>query len=156
VRKNSTSKAESSSQNLTAHKSPSSAGLIPYGDYVVGWTEGALHAESDFYDLVEHVRLRIPCSIVLYGLAETVPPGCSHSAYRQTSATLRVFIGSRVSHGTRHVKANGMRGGVLTSCLVRLLVICGRSCWYRIGNGVGAVSSGVELGKHGSKHDMGM
>ena len=30
------------------------AGLIPYGDYVVGWTEGALHAESDFYDLVEH------------------------------------------------------------------------------------------------------
>lgn len=33
-----------------------STGLIPYGDYVVGWTEGALHAESDFYDLVEHVR----------------------------------------------------------------------------------------------------
>jgi hypothetical protein len=32
-------------------------GLIPYGDYVVGWTEGALHAESDFYDLVEHVSL---------------------------------------------------------------------------------------------------
>lgn len=31
------------------------SGLIPYGDYVVGWTEGALHAESDFYDLVEHV-----------------------------------------------------------------------------------------------------
>jgi hypothetical protein len=41
-----------------------------------------------------------------------------------------------------------MRGGVLTSCLVRLLVTCGRSCWYRIGNGVGAVSSGVESGKH--------
>ncbi|GHJ87430.1 hypothetical protein NliqN6_3832 [Naganishia liquefaciens] len=30
-----------------------SAGLVPYGDYVVGWTEGPLHTESDFYDLVE-------------------------------------------------------------------------------------------------------
>ncbi|KAJ9098662.1 hypothetical protein QFC21_004310 [Naganishia friedmannii] len=32
-------------------------GLVPYGDYVVGWTEGPLYTESEFYDLVEqHVE----------------------------------------------------------------------------------------------------
>jgi hypothetical protein len=30
-------------------------GLVPYGDYILGYTEGPLHTESDFYDLVEHV-----------------------------------------------------------------------------------------------------
>jgi hypothetical protein len=40
---------------LDRSSSSGPSGLIPYGDYVVGWTEGALHAESDFYDLVEHV-----------------------------------------------------------------------------------------------------
>jgi hypothetical protein len=30
-------------------------GLVPYGDYVVGWTEGPLYTESEFYDLVEQV-----------------------------------------------------------------------------------------------------
>ena len=28
-------------------------GLVPYGDYVIGWTGGPLRQESDFYDLVE-------------------------------------------------------------------------------------------------------
>jgi hypothetical protein len=32
-----------------------SAGLVPYGDWVVGWSGGVLSAESDFYDLVEAV-----------------------------------------------------------------------------------------------------
>jgi len=30
-----------------------SAGLVPYGDWIVGWSGGVLSAESDFYDLVE-------------------------------------------------------------------------------------------------------
>jgi hypothetical protein len=34
------------------------SGLVPYGDYVVGWTEGPLYSESEFYDLVEQVRRR--------------------------------------------------------------------------------------------------
>ena len=33
-----------------------SAGLVPYGDWIVGWSGGVLSAESDFYDLVEAVR----------------------------------------------------------------------------------------------------
>lgn len=34
-----------------------SAGLVPYGDYIIGWSGGALSAENDFYDLVEAVRI---------------------------------------------------------------------------------------------------
>lgn len=34
-----------------------SAGLVPYGDWIVGWSGGALHAEGDFYDVVEAVGL---------------------------------------------------------------------------------------------------
>lgn len=29
------------------------AGLVPYGDWIVGWTGGPLHAERDFYEVVE-------------------------------------------------------------------------------------------------------
>ena len=68
-------------------------GLIPYGDYVVGWTEGALHAESDFYDLVEHVSRPALGSLVCYdekvGRADD---NRSKTAYRQAFAALRVFL----------------------------------------------------------------
>ncbi|TFK27988.1 hypothetical protein FA15DRAFT_665743 [Coprinopsis marcescibilis] len=30
-----------------------SAGLVPMGDWILGWSGGALNAENDFYDLVE-------------------------------------------------------------------------------------------------------
>ncbi|TIA68700.1 hypothetical protein E3P91_03964 [Wallemia ichthyophaga] len=30
-----------------------SAGLVPYGDWVIGWPGGVLRQENDFYDLVE-------------------------------------------------------------------------------------------------------
>jgi hypothetical protein len=33
-----------------------SAGLVPYGDWIIGWSGGVLSAENDFYDLVEAVR----------------------------------------------------------------------------------------------------
>ena len=32
-----------------------SAGLVPYGDWIIGWSGGVLGAESDFYDVVEAV-----------------------------------------------------------------------------------------------------
>jgi hypothetical protein len=32
-----------------------SAGLVPYGDWIVGWSGGVLGAEGDFYDVVEAV-----------------------------------------------------------------------------------------------------
>ena len=32
-----------------------SAGLVPYGDWVIGWPGGVLKQENDFYDLVEMV-----------------------------------------------------------------------------------------------------
>jgi hypothetical protein len=35
-----------------------SAGLVPYGDWIIGWSGGVLGAEGDFYDLVEAVRPR--------------------------------------------------------------------------------------------------
>jgi S1-C subfamily serine protease len=29
------------------------AGLVPWGDYVLAWSGGPLHSESDFYNLIE-------------------------------------------------------------------------------------------------------
>ena len=31
-----------------------SAGLVPYGDFIIGWPSGALRSESDFYELIEN------------------------------------------------------------------------------------------------------
>lgn len=31
-----------------------SAGLVPFGDYIIGWTGGPLESESDFFQLIEH------------------------------------------------------------------------------------------------------
>lgn len=33
-----------------------SAGLVPFGDWIIGWSGGVLSAEGDFYDVVEAVR----------------------------------------------------------------------------------------------------
>ncbi len=30
-----------------------SAGLVPYGDFIIGWTGGALRGEGEFYELIE-------------------------------------------------------------------------------------------------------
>lgn len=30
------------------------AGLVPWGDYVLAWSGGPLHSESDFYNLIEN------------------------------------------------------------------------------------------------------
>ena len=39
-----------------------SAGLVPYGDWIVGWSGGVLSKEGDFYDVVEQVsELRLLC-----------------------------------------------------------------------------------------------
>ncbi len=34
-----------------------SAGLVPYGDWIIGWSGGVLSAEGDFYEVVEAVCL---------------------------------------------------------------------------------------------------
>ncbi|KAJ7459717.1 GRASP55/65 PDZ-like domain-containing protein [Mycena latifolia] len=36
-----------------------SAGLVPYGDYITGWSGGVLSAENDFYDLHVDKPLRV-------------------------------------------------------------------------------------------------
>jgi hypothetical protein len=43
-----------------------SAGLVPYGDWIIGWFGGVLTAENDFYDVVEAVCFfHWPCSFAL-------------------------------------------------------------------------------------------
>lgn len=39
-----------------SHVFASTAGLVPYGDWVIGWAGGVLNHENDFYDVVEAVR----------------------------------------------------------------------------------------------------
>jgi hypothetical protein len=36
-----------------------SAGLVPYGDWIIGWSGGILSAEGDFYEVVEAVSSRM-------------------------------------------------------------------------------------------------
>ena len=43
-----------------------SAGLVPYGDWIVGWSGGVLGAESDFYDVVEAVSPHLQCARFTY------------------------------------------------------------------------------------------
>ena len=38
-----------------------SAGLVPMGDWVLGWSGGVLSQENDFYELVEAVSLTCAC-----------------------------------------------------------------------------------------------
>jgi hypothetical protein len=35
-----------------------STGLVPFGDWIVGYAGGILRGEGDFYDVVEAVRFR--------------------------------------------------------------------------------------------------
>ena len=39
-----------------------SAGLVPYGDWIIGWSGGILSAEGDFYDVVEAVSTYLSSS----------------------------------------------------------------------------------------------
>ncbi|CAK5284308.1 unnamed protein product [Mycena citricolor] len=70
-----------------------SAGLVPYGDYITGWSGGVLSSENDFYELVEAVCIsshgtdctidtgrstwKNPCVSTytrIYGLLHRIPP----------------------------------------------------------------------------------
>ncbi|KAI0300195.1 GRASP55/65 PDZ-like domain-containing protein [Russula brevipes] len=42
-----------------------SAGLVPYGDWIVGWSGGVLGAEGDFYDVVE-AHIDKPLRVYVY------------------------------------------------------------------------------------------
>ncbi|KAI9509202.1 GRASP55/65 PDZ-like domain-containing protein [Russula earlei] len=42
-----------------------SAGLVPYGDWIVGWSGGVLSAEGDFYDVVE-AHIDKPLRVYVY------------------------------------------------------------------------------------------
>ncbi|KZT09314.1 uncharacterized protein LAESUDRAFT_723048 [Laetiporus sulphureus 93-53] len=42
-----------------------SAGLVPYGDWIIGWSGGALSAEGDFYDIVE-AHIEKPLRVFVY------------------------------------------------------------------------------------------
>ncbi|KAI6129989.1 GRASP55/65 PDZ-like domain-containing protein [Pisolithus thermaeus] len=42
-----------------------SAGLVPYGDWIIGWSGGVLTAENDFYDVVE-AHIDKPLRVYVY------------------------------------------------------------------------------------------
>ena len=54
-----------------------SAGLVPYGDWIVGWAGGALSAEGDFYDLVEAVSVCFEICVRNQVQAVCSNPNCS-------------------------------------------------------------------------------
>lgn len=66
-----------------------SAGLVPYGDWIIGWSGGILRAEGDFYDVVESV-----CT----SQSQLLNPllNLNILAYRKTVTSLCLFIRFRV------------------------------------------------------------
>jgi hypothetical protein len=74
-----------------------SAGLVPYGDWIIGWSGGVLRAEGDFYEVVESVRSRLSKFPNFPELRHSL-----HAAYRQTPSCLRVLIRFRVSDMLHH------------------------------------------------------
>jgi len=42
-----------------------SAGLVPYGDWIIGWSGGVLSAEGDFYEVVE-AHIEKPLRVYVY------------------------------------------------------------------------------------------
>jgi len=49
--------------DVTANSPADLAGLLPYGDYVIGSPEGLVRGESGLGELVEDVSLRVRCTI---------------------------------------------------------------------------------------------
>ena len=47
-----------------------SAGLVPMGDWVLGWSGGVLSQENDFYELVEAVSLTFAIPLPAIALKE--------------------------------------------------------------------------------------
>jgi GRASP55/65 PDZ-like domain len=62
-----------------------SAGLVPYGDWIIGWSGGVLSAEGDFYDIVEAVS-------VLLCVRALCSERICHSACGKTFKGLRLLI----------------------------------------------------------------
>lgn len=71
-----------------------SAGLVPMGDWILGWSGGVLSAENDFYDLVEAVG---PLTMKLY-LSLTCDGSISINryAFMYIPMTLSTFVCSMV------------------------------------------------------------
>ena len=61
-----------------------SAGLVPYGDWIIGWSGGVLSAEGDFYDVVEAV-----CGFLL---PPEMTPLMLFAAYRKAFASIRLLV----------------------------------------------------------------
>ena len=61
-----------------------SAGLVPYGDWIIGWSGGILGAEGDFYDVVEAV-----CTFVLIARMVRL---MQFTAYREVPASLCILV----------------------------------------------------------------
>ena len=53
-----------------------SAGLVPFGDWIVGWSGGVLRGENDFLDVVEAVSPRT------FAWLDRTPAKSSHSMLR--------------------------------------------------------------------------
>lgn len=67
-----------------------SAGLVPYGDWIIGWSGGVLSAEGDFYDVVEAVRcFHLRCTHMLLTTNALVVPSISrdHCVYTSILTT---------------------------------------------------------------------
>ena len=69
-----------------------SAGLVPYGDWIVGWSGGVLGAESDFYDVVEAVSP--PFIMVVVRLLTLTSTSTSLSASTSIRMTLSMSYDS--------------------------------------------------------------
>lgn len=107
-----------------------SAGLVPYGDWIIGWSGGVLSAEGDFYEVVESVRL----FRVFTFRGTPTEKSCSISKSLSEYTSIRT-ISSRCF------------GFYRSAWLMRIsLAIFARLCWYRTDIGEAKDSSDVYSG----------
>lgn len=108
-----------------------SAGLVPYGDWIIGWSGGVLSTEGDFYEVVEAVRPAL--ALIEYQL--------TRFCLKHIDKPLRVFV---YSYDFEYVPVSYLSGRALN---LSMSVTSERLYLYRTGTGVvkgfWAVSSGM-------------
>lgn len=105
-----------------------SAGLVPYGDWIVGWSGGTLGKEGDFYEVVEAVSCLTICK-----LCQLLTLSCS------MSRNLYGFMCTLMTLSGSSSLTTGLKANMFFSSTLREVVLVPNRMW----GGEGLLGCGV-------------
>jgi len=70
-----------------------SAGLVPYGDWIIGWSGGVLGAEGDFYDVVEAVSTQFAMTMMPLFTLRSILTSLSVSTFTRMTLSMSLSFG---------------------------------------------------------------